>query len=117
MPQVALQRLSPGRDFDDNIVFKGWSKMATPLTSFRITQVNTAAMLKETAAQQLNKQMSSIGRYYRLKSDLNSTFFSTPCWLCVVHVSACSHAACIQLSSIRLRHINSLCRCVSAACW
>jgi hypothetical protein len=37
--QVALQRLNPGRDFDDNIVFRGWSKMATPLTSFRITQV------------------------------------------------------------------------------
>lgn len=36
---MALQRLNPGRDFDDNIVFSGWSKMATPLTSFRITQV------------------------------------------------------------------------------
>uniref|UniRef100_A0A383WJ31 Uncharacterized protein n=1 Tax=Tetradesmus obliquus TaxID=3088 RepID=A0A383WJ31_TETOB len=38
--EVALQRLNPGRDFDDNIVFSGWSKMATPLTSFRITQVS-----------------------------------------------------------------------------
>eukprot|EP00879_Flechtneria_rotunda_P011994 GHRR01012527.1.p1 GENE.GHRR01012527.1~~GHRR01012527.1.p1 ORF type:complete len:1484 (+),score=529.45 GHRR01012527.1:151-4602(+) len=37
---VALQRLSPGRDFDNNIVFRGWSKMCTPLTSFRITQVS-----------------------------------------------------------------------------
>jgi hypothetical protein len=39
LPQVSLQRLNPGRDYDDNIVFSGWSKMATPLTSFRITQV------------------------------------------------------------------------------
>jgi hypothetical protein len=40
--QVALQRLSPGRDLDEQLVFKGWSKMCTPLASFRITQVSHA---------------------------------------------------------------------------
>jgi hypothetical protein len=46
--QVALQRLNPGRDFDENIVFRGWSKMATPLTSFRITQVGCLRRLLAT---------------------------------------------------------------------
>eukprot|EP00878_Enallax_costatus_P017916 GHUV01018838.1.p1 GENE.GHUV01018838.1~~GHUV01018838.1.p1 ORF type:complete len:1128 (+),score=501.36 GHUV01018838.1:269-3652(+) len=40
--EVALQRLQPGKDFDNNIKFKGWSKMCTPVTSFRITQVAPA---------------------------------------------------------------------------
>lgn len=52
LPQVALQRLAPGRDFDNNLVWRGWSKMATPSTAFRITQVRVRAGCGPSAALQ-----------------------------------------------------------------
>ncbi|KAI8476245.1 MAG: hypothetical protein J3K34DRAFT_511964 [Monoraphidium minutum] len=35
----ALQRLGPGRDEEGATVFRGWSRMALPLSAFRITEV------------------------------------------------------------------------------